>query len=69
MTETRRFTVKPLSRVEGEGALRVRVQGDAIEIAEFNIYEPPRFFERLLVGTRCPTSPHGSAASVRSPTR
>ena len=50
MTETRRFTVKPLSRVEGEGALRVRVQGDAIEIAEFNIYEPPRFFERLLVG-------------------
>ncbi len=50
MTETRRFTVKPLSRVEGEGALRVRVQGDAIEIAEFNIYEPPRFFEKLLVG-------------------
>jgi sulfhydrogenase subunit alpha len=50
MSQTRRFSVKPLTRVEGEGALRVRVQGDAIEIAEFNIYEPPRFFEKLLVG-------------------
>ncbi|MFM8537173.1 MAG: Ni/Fe hydrogenase subunit alpha [Planctomycetaceae bacterium] len=46
----RRFTVAALSRVEGEGALRVRVRGDAIEIAEFNIYEPPRFFERFLRG-------------------
>jgi sulfhydrogenase subunit alpha len=50
MTEIRRFNVKPLARVEGEGALRVRVTGEAIEIAEFNIYEPPRFFEKLLVG-------------------
>ena len=50
MTQTRRFTVKPLSRVEGEGALRVRVSGETVEIAEFNIYEPPRFFEKLLVG-------------------
>ncbi|MFM7040666.1 MAG: nickel-dependent hydrogenase large subunit, partial [Planctomycetaceae bacterium] len=46
----RRFTVAAISRVEGEGALRVRVRGDAIEIAEFNIYEPPRFFERFLRG-------------------
>jgi sulfhydrogenase subunit alpha len=50
MSETRRFTVAALSRVEGEGALRVRIEGDTIEIAEFNIYEPPRFFERFLVG-------------------
>jgi sulfhydrogenase subunit alpha len=46
----RRFTVAALARVEGEGALKVRVRGDAIEIAEFNIYEPPRFFERFLRG-------------------
>lgn len=46
----RRFTVAALSRVEGEGALKVRVRGDTIEIAEFNIYEPPRFFERFLRG-------------------
>jgi sulfhydrogenase subunit alpha len=46
----RSFTVAALSRVEGEGALKVRVRGDEIEIAEFNIYEPPRFFERFLRG-------------------
>ena len=50
MTPPRTFTVKSLARVEGEGALRVRVDGDRVEIAEFNIYEPPRFFEKLLVG-------------------
>jgi sulfhydrogenase subunit alpha len=46
----RSFTVAALSRVEGEGALKVRVRGAEIEIAEFNIYEPPRFFERFLRG-------------------
>jgi sulfhydrogenase subunit alpha len=50
MSNPRTFTVKSLARVEGEGALRVRVDGDRVEIAEFNIYEPPRFFEKLLVG-------------------
>jgi sulfhydrogenase subunit alpha len=47
---TRRLSVKALTRVEGEGALRVRIVDGRVEIAEFNIYEPPRFFERLLVG-------------------
>ena len=46
----RRLSVKSLARVEGAGALRVRVNDGKVEIAEFNIYEPPRFFERLLVG-------------------
>jgi coenzyme F420-reducing hydrogenase alpha subunit len=46
----RRLAVKSLTRVEGEGALRVRVVDGRVEIAEFNIYEPPRFFEKLLVG-------------------
>jgi coenzyme F420-reducing hydrogenase alpha subunit len=48
MTQLRRFDVKSLARVEGEGSLRVRVVDGAVEIAEFSIYEPPRFFERLL---------------------
>jgi coenzyme F420-reducing hydrogenase alpha subunit len=47
---SRKLTVKSLTRVEGEGALRVKVVDGRIEIAEFNIYEPPRFFERLLRG-------------------
>jgi len=50
MAEPRRFTVKALTRVEGEGALAVRVVDGRVEIAEFNIYEPPRFFERLVRG-------------------
>lgn len=50
MTEIRRLDVKALSRVEGEGALRVRVRGDTVEIAALDIYEPPRFFEKLVVG-------------------
>jgi sulfhydrogenase subunit alpha len=50
MSGSRSFTVKSLARVEGEGALRVRVSEQGVEIAEFNIYEPPRFFEKLLVG-------------------
>src|SRR5262249_7430822 len=36
------------SRVEGEGALNIVVQGDRIEQVELNIYEPPRFFEAFL---------------------
>lgn len=46
----RRLSVKALTRVEGEGSLRVRVADGRVEIAEFSIYEPPRFFERLVVG-------------------
>ena len=46
----RRLSVKSLTRVEGEGSLRVRVADGRIEIAEFSIYEPPRFFEKLVVG-------------------
>lgn len=39
-----------LTRVEGEGALRLRVKGNRIEQLEFRIYEPPRFFEKFLEG-------------------
>ena len=46
----RKITVKALTRVEGEGSLRVRVVGERVEIAEFSIYEPPRFFEKLVQG-------------------
>ena len=42
--------MKALSRVEGEGRLYVRVDGDTVEHVELNIYEPPRFFEAFLRG-------------------
>ncbi len=50
MTEKRTFEVKALTRVEGEGALYVRLEGDRVEQVELNIYEPPRFFESFLRG-------------------
>ncbi|HET8657732.1 MAG TPA: nickel-dependent hydrogenase large subunit [Micromonosporaceae bacterium] len=46
----RSLHVAALSRVEGEGAMRVRVhRGRAVGVA-LEIYEPPRFFEGFLRG-------------------
>jgi coenzyme F420-reducing hydrogenase alpha subunit len=39
-----------LTRVEGEGSLRLRVRDGAVEEAHLEIFEAPRYFERLVVG-------------------
>jgi len=39
-----------LARVEGEGAMYVRIAGREVEDVKLNIYEPPRFFEAFLRG-------------------
>jgi coenzyme F420-reducing hydrogenase alpha subunit len=39
-----------LTRVEGEGSLRIRVRGGEVEEAHLEIFEAPRYFERLVVG-------------------
>ncbi len=49
-TSARTIKVDALARVEGEGALYVRVKDDAIQEIKFRIFEPPRFFEALLRG-------------------
>ena len=49
-TEQRIIKVDALARVEGEGALSLRVRDGLIEDLKFRIYEPPRFFEALLQG-------------------
>ncbi len=49
-SQKRVIKVDALARVEGEGALHLRVRGDEIEDLKFRIYEPPRFFEALLEG-------------------
>jgi sulfhydrogenase subunit alpha len=46
----RSIRVPILTRVEGEGALLVRLRGTQIDEVQLNIYEPPRFFEALLRG-------------------
>jgi len=49
-SDTRVIEVNALARVEGEGALYLRVHDGAIADLKFRIYEPPRFFEALLEG-------------------
>ena len=48
--QTRQLRVNSLARVEGEGALRVVIEDGALQRAELQIYEPPRFFEAFLRG-------------------
>jgi coenzyme F420-reducing hydrogenase alpha subunit len=46
----RTIRVDALARVEGEGALHVRVKNGRVEDVKLRIYEPPRFFEAFLRG-------------------
>ncbi len=48
--ETRTIRTEALARVEGEGAMQVRIRGGQVENVELQIYEPPRFFEAFLRG-------------------
>ncbi len=50
--EHRTFAVRVpvLARVEGEGALNIRVNEGRIEHLELHIFEPPRLFEKFLEG-------------------
>src|SRR5215472_5047260 len=48
--ESRTIRVGDLARVEGEGALRVRVRRGRVETIRLDIFEPPRYFEALLRG-------------------
>src|SRR5690349_24555700 len=61
MTETRRIEIGALARVEGEGALPVRVEGEKVTDVRLEIYEPPRFFEALLRGR-----PYSDAPDITS---
>jgi len=46
----RTVKVDVLARVEGEGALQVKVRNNTVTEATLRIYEPPRFFEAFLRG-------------------
>lgn len=48
--KTRTIQVDYLARVEGEGALRVKLCGDRVVDVQLRIFEPPRFFEAFLRG-------------------
>ncbi|MFF9560597.1 Ni/Fe hydrogenase subunit alpha [Streptomyces albus] len=46
----RELPLGALTRVEGQGTLRLRLRGRQIVGSELSIYEPPRFFEAFLRG-------------------
>ena len=44
------FNVSYITRVEGEGSLRLRVRDGGVVEARLSIFEAPRYFEQLVVG-------------------
>lgn len=48
--KSRTIQVDVLARVEGEGALLVKLKGGAVTDVKLKIYEPPRLFEAFLRG-------------------
>jgi sulfhydrogenase subunit alpha len=59
--KTRTIHVGALTRVEGEGALHLTVEGGRLADLRFEIFEPPRFFEALLRGRHASEAPDISA--------
>jgi|UniRef100_A0A7C5EMV5 sulfhydrogenase subunit alpha len=59
--EIRTIKVEYLARVEGEGALWVKIRGDRVEEAQVRIFEPPRFFEAFLRGRHFSEAPDFTA--------
>ena len=49
-TNEREIAVDYLARVEGEGAMYLRIDGTEVTDLRFKIFEPPRFFEAFLRG-------------------
>jgi sulfhydrogenase subunit alpha len=47
---TQRFEVAGLTRVEGEGSLRLVVSDGEVTEARLGIFEAPRYFERIVLG-------------------
>jgi sulfhydrogenase subunit alpha len=50
--KSRTIKVDYLARVEGEGALTVKIKGQEVTDVKLRIFEPPRFFEAFLRGRK-----------------
>jgi len=55
--KSRTIKVDYLARVEGEGALYVRIRNNAVRDVKFKIWEPPRLFEAFLRGRNYSEAP------------
>lgn len=57
MSKTRTIKVDYLARVEGEGALYLKIENNQLLSAQLKIFEPPRFFEAFLQGRQYSEAP------------
>jgi sulfhydrogenase subunit alpha len=55
--KSRTIDVDYLARVEGEGAIHVKVKGSKVTDVQMKIFEPPRFFEAFLRGRNFTEAP------------
>jgi len=55
--KSRTIKVDYLARVEGEGALYIKIKGARVEDVRLKIFEPPRFFEAFLRGRHYSEAP------------
>ena len=56
-SEHREIAVDYLARVEGEGAMYLKIDGEEVTDLQFNIFEPPRFYEAFLRGRHFAEAP------------
>ena len=56
-SKVRTIGVDGISRVEGEGSLRVHVRDGEVTNVALEIFEPPRYFEAMLVGRHFSEAP------------
>jgi coenzyme F420-reducing hydrogenase alpha subunit len=61
MSTEREIAVDYLARVEGEGAMYLRLKDKEVLDLQFKIFEPPRFFEAFLRGRRFQEAPDFTA--------
>ena len=54
---TKTIKVDYLARVEGEGALHIKIKDGRVAGVQVAIWEPPRFFEAFLRGRHCTEAP------------
>ena len=57
MSAEREIAVDYLARVEGEGAMYLKLRDDEVIDLKFKIFEPPRFFEAFLRGRKFSEAP------------
>jgi coenzyme F420-reducing hydrogenase alpha subunit len=55
--KSKTIKVDYLARVEGEGALFIKIKGDSVVDVRLKIFEPPRFFEAFLRGRNFSEAP------------